>query len=341
MFNFRTLNRVFIISLILLFSFMNLRGWQPDTETRFEFHHPGMGSVFRIICYGNDQHHAEKIAQSAFAKLDSLNLIMSDYLPHSELMQLCKESGCGRYRKVSDELFNVLGISQEWSKKSNGDFDITIGALTKLWRRAGRKERVPEADQLKRSRELVDYQFVKLDSAEQKVLLEKEGMLLDLGGIAKGYAVDQLFMIMSQSGYDRCLVDGGGDIRVGDAPRFKKGWEIKLPGEVEDSIILMVNQSVATSGDLYRFVELNGIRYSHIIDPSTGYGVTIPRTVTVFAEDCTTADVTASILSVKGFSSGFEFLEKAPVEAAIIRENVNGKIRKYSYKRLAEEFEEK
>jgi len=228
----------------------------------------------------------------------------------------------------------VIQESIYWSEWSDGTFDITIGPYSQLWRRAGRKDLLPDSMQLQEAKALVGYQKIKLNRAERTVMLTKSGMQLDLGGIAKGYTVDKIYNHFKANGYTEVLVDGGGDIRVGKSPPGSEGWRIRIMnGNGLDSMAYLTNCAIATSGDLYRFTEIKGIRYSHIINPFTGYGITIPRTVTVIAPNCTEADVLASILSIMGAENGFELLKKSPEVSAFIVEIEKDeyKVIRYSY----------
>ncbi len=272
-----------------------------DAEiTRYEFEHPSMGSLFRVVVYANDSAGVSTLVKASFQELDSLNMIMSDYIPTSELMRLSRSSGAGEYVSVSEDLMEILKMSEYWYSWSAGLFDVTIGPITQLWRRAKRQGQLPKKQHFDGAMSSVGFKYLKIDD-EKGVLLEKPNMQLDLGGIAKGYAVDMIFESLRNNEYTQCLVDGAGDLRVGEAPPGKEGWEIAINTYVgKDSTMFISNQAVATSGDFYRNLQIDGKSYSHIIDPFTGYGITAFRAVTVVAEDCTTADVLASIFSVAG-----------------------------------------
>jgi thiamine biosynthesis lipoprotein len=322
----------FLILSVLILHFSNVEAQVNHPPVRFEFSHSSMGTLFTIAGYGSDSLLAKETASAAFSLIDRFNLIMSDYNPESELMQLCRRSVSSNYIPVSDELFHVLQESLYWSKWSDGIFDISIGPYSQLWRRAGRKDLMPDSAEFQKAAALVGYQNIKLDPANQSVLLTKSGMQLDLGGIAKGYTVDKIFNLFRNNGFDTVLVDGGGDIRVGEAPLDSHGWKIRIMnGDGQDSIAFLSNCAIATSGDLYRFTEINGIRYSHIINPFTGYGITIPRTVTVLAHTCTEADVLASILSISGPEDGFKILQRRKEVSAFIMENEKDKKKMFRY----------
>src|SRR5207248_9222853 len=155
--------------------------------TRYEFTEPHMGTRVRIVLYAPGAATAGRAAKAAFARVAELNGIMSDYLPSSELMRLCAKAG-GPPVPVGPDLFAVLERAQEVARKSDGAFDVTVGPVVRLWRRARRTQRLPEPDQLAAARALVGYDKVILDPAAKTVRLTKPGMQLDLGGIAKGYA---------------------------------------------------------------------------------------------------------------------------------------------------------
>ncbi|MEQ9217177.1 MAG: FAD:protein FMN transferase [Cyclobacteriaceae bacterium] len=290
---------------ILLALFVTvIMGCSSDSQDaeikRYEFEHPSMGSLFRVVVYANDSARVSTLVEASFQELDSLNMIMSDYIPTSELMRLSRSSGTGKYVSVSEDLMEILKMSEYWYSWSAGLFDVTIGPITQLWRRAKRQGQLPKKQHFDGAMSSVGFKYLKIDD-EKGVLLEKTNMQLDLGGIAKGYAVDMIFESLRKNEYTQCLVDGAGDLRVGEAPPGKDGWEIAINTYVgKDSTMFISNQAVATSGDFYRNLQIDGKSYSHIIDPSTGYGITVSRAVTVFANDCTTADVLASVFSVAG-----------------------------------------
>ena len=310
------MNKPLLYGLISLFLVGCIPNWKTDEMQRFEFEHPSMGSLFRVVVYASDSIKAKAHVEESFQELDSLNLIMSDYIPNSELMQLSRSSGSGEYVKVSEHLNDILNLSQLWYDWSDGVFDVTIGPVTQLWRRAKRQGKLPEQKYFDRAMAAVSFDLVELDP-DQGVLLQESNMQLDLGGIAKGYAVDRIFENLRKNGYSRCLVDGAGDLRVGGAPPGKEGWEVAIQSYVgRDSVFTISNKAVATSGDFYRNLKINGKSYSHIIDPATGYGITTSRAVTVIANDCTTADVLASIFSIAGPYS--ELNDKIPDESDVI-----------------------
>jgi thiamine biosynthesis lipoprotein len=270
---------------------------------------------------------------------------MSDYDPHSELMQLCRTAGLGKPVHVSHDLLVVLSQSQALSKKSDGAFDVTVGPLVKLWRKARRTRQFPVPDELAAARELVGFRNLRVDEQAGAVELTKPGMLLDLGGIAVGYAVDEALAVLKTRGIASALIDGSGDIGVSDAPPGQAGWRIgiaPLDADKEPSrYLILKNAAVTTSGDAFQFVEFDGKRYSHIVNPHTGLGLVDHSSVTVIAGNCTIADSYTKAVSVLGPQRGLKLIDETPGAAAIVVRAPQGKVESFESKRLGDyHFEE-
>ncbi|MBW3541640.1 MAG: FAD:protein FMN transferase [Planctomycetes bacterium] len=289
---------------------------------RFEYVQRQMGVPFGISLYASSEADANAAAKAAFARVKQLNRLLSDYEPDSELMRLGRTSGPGKPVPVSDELFFMLRKSQELSRRSDGAFDVTVGTLVKLWRKARRTGKAPDPATLAEARSRVGWEFVRLDPEKQTVELLKPGMQLDLGGIAKGYAGDEVLRVLKEQGIERAMIDAGGDIVVGEPPPGKEGWRIGIAplaaDEEPSEYLILKNAAVATSGDAFQYVELEGIRYSHILDPKTGLGLTKRSSVTVIALDGATADSLASAISVLGPKRGLKLIEQYENAAALI-----------------------
>ncbi|HEY2931837.1 MAG TPA: FAD:protein FMN transferase [Acidobacteriota bacterium] len=277
---------------------------RSDLIKRYEFSEPHMGTLFRIVIYSQDPSAAAVSARAAFQRIAELDRMLSDYRYDSELMILSRRAGSGKV-VVSDDLFSVLEQAQMWARKTNGAFDVTVGPAVRLWRRARQTGELPAPEDLARARSLIGYQNIELEHSKRMVSLLKPGMQLDLGGIAKGYAADQALKTVKSRGHSSVLIAAGGDIAVADAPPGLKGWTVAVaaadqPGSNPTRRILLANAAVSTSGDAEQFIEIGGERYSHIVDPHTGIGVTGQSTATVVASDATTSDALATGLSVLG-----------------------------------------
>jgi len=288
---------------------------------RFAFAENHMGTRFRLVFYAPDEAAANRAAQAAFARIAELDGIMSDYKPTSELMQLCKKSG-GAAVPVGADLFAVLEKSQALARKTDGAFDVTLGPLTKLWRQTRRTQLLPDQETLAKAKELVGFDKVELDPKAGTVRLKKAGMQLDLGGIAKGYAADQVLLLLKKHGIDRALVAAGGDIAVGAPPPDAAAWKIGIEpldeGKEPGRFIYLKNAAVSTSGDAEQFVEIAGQRYSHILDPKTGLGLVGRMSVTVIAPNGTMADSLTKPVCVLGPDQGLKLIEETDGAACLI-----------------------
>ncbi|HKS36166.1 MAG TPA: FAD:protein FMN transferase [Verrucomicrobiae bacterium] len=290
---------------------------------RHEFSEPQMGVPFRIVLYAADQEKATSSARAAFDRIRQLNDILSDYDDNSELSRLSKTSGQGRVIKVSDDLWRVLIQARKISEQSDGSFDVTVGPFVNLWRRARRVKSLPDPFVLAETRKAVGYGNLELVATGQTAKLLVPNMRLDLGGIAKGYAVDEALKVLRARGQSRALIAAAGDIAAGDPPPGKKGWRIEVapldvPNAPPARFVLLANRALSTSGDLFQHVEIDGVRYSHIVDPRSGIGLTDHSLVTVIARDGTTADALSTAVSVLGPKAGLKLIESTKGAAARI-----------------------
>jgi FAD:protein FMN transferase len=338
--------RVLLLGLILAPASSLCRGRQSLDLQRYEFQRPEMGVPFRIVLYARDQAEATNAAKAAFERVEQLNACMSDYDEDSELSQLSRSSGQGRAVHVSDDLWFVLQRAQELAQRSEGAFDITVGPFVNLWRRARRQHDLPDPGRLAQARQAVGYWHVQLDPKKQTVTLLVPNMRLDLGGIAKGYAVDQGLRTLRAHGVRQALVEGGGDLGVSDPPPGKNAWRIELSSldatnAPPERFVMLKNAFLSTSGDLYQRLEINGRRYSHIVDPRTGIGLTDHSIVNVIAPEGITADSLTKVVSVLGPAKGLRLIEQTPKAAARIICDPSGQIEVAESKRFARYYERK
>jgi thiamine biosynthesis lipoprotein len=225
-------------------------------------------------------------------------------------------------------LFIVLMAANSLSRRTDGAFDVTVGPLTKLWRRARRRGEFPANDLLLEARAATGYRNLRLDAAAKSAELLVPNMRLDLGGIAKGYAADEALASMAALGVTRAIVNAGGDVVAGNAPPSETGWRIGVASLERDSspsrFLNIANCAVATSGDVWQFVEIDGVRYSHILDPRTGLGLTGRSSVTIVAPNGIAADSLASAVSVLGPRAGLKLVEEtAQTEALVLTAGVD------------------
>jgi thiamine biosynthesis lipoprotein len=298
---------------------------------RYEYTQTQMGMPFRLVLYAESQGYADRAATDAFNRIRQLNDVLSDYEFDSELSRLSRSAGSGQAVPLSPDLLKVLTASQAMAQLSDGAFDVTVGPAVSLWRKARRERRLPDPIRIETARKAMGWQFLELDAAGATALLRAPGMRLDLGGIAKGYALDEALKALARHGVRSALISGGGDMAVSAPPPGKPGWRIELaPLDVTNAPparhVLLRHAALATSGDLFQRLEIEGRRYSHIIDPRTGVGLTDHSLVTVIAPDGMTADALSTAVSVLGPQKGGELIESIPGAAATISRQMGGRI---------------
>lgn len=299
-------------------------GQPPAAPSRFEFESKHMGTTFRIVLYAADAKVGKAAADAGFARVAALDQCMSDYKRDSELMKLCAafRSDVGPPVPVSNDLFAVLWQARELSRVSDGAFDVTVGPVVQLWRHARRTQQLPDKEELAAALRKVGWRNVELDPERKTVRLLVPGMQLDLGGIAKGYAADAVLALLRQRfGITRALVAAAGDITCGDPPPGRTHWEVDIApiarGQ-QPRHLRLANAAVSTSGDLEQFVEIGGVRYSHVVDPRTGLGTTGRRSVTVIAPTGVTADSMTKAVMLMPAGRGLELVETTPGAAAYV-----------------------
>lgn len=275
-----------------------------------------MGVTTRIVLYAEREDAARNAAARAFERIAALEQVMSDYRPDSELSRLAMRPP-GEPVALSDDLFGVLARAQRLAVETDGAFDVTVGPLVRQWREARRSGRLPDEGGGERegtARGHVGWRLVGLDEPARTATLGAEGMSLDLGGIGKGYAAQEAVNLLRREGMTRCLVALAGDIVVGDAPidaetgRPARGWRIDVRSGLEGAAsdgpgggrLVLVNAAVSTSGSTEQFVEIDGARYAHIMDPRAGLGLTRGCAVTVVAKEGAWADALGTALCVLG-----------------------------------------
>jgi thiamine biosynthesis lipoprotein len=309
---------------------------------RFEFSEPHMGTLFSITMYAPDEVSARGGAEEAFARVAELDRIMTDYDPSSELMRLCAHPA-GEAVRVSEDLFDVMRESQRVAKETGGAFDITVGPYVRAWREARKSGKLPSGEELAAMKSRVGYEKLRLDERGRTVTMLAPGMKLDLGGIGKGWAADAALKVLRKRGITRALVAASGDIAIGDAPPDKVGWKVGIaamdgmPDQVSRMVVLS-NAGISTSGDTEQFVEINGMKYSHIVDPVTGLGLTNRVQVTIIGPNATVTDGLDTPLGVMGVKRGIEFVDARPELAAVFVEAEGTMKRMEISKRFKERF---
>jgi len=269
---------------------------------RFQFLQNKMGSPFGIILYCSDSAQAAKLSSQCFALVDSLNNIFSDYSSLSEVGKLASLQS-NQEENISDELFQMILASKQAWIKSSKTFDVTIGAITQLWRKAKNEKRFPSPTEIVKAQQSTGFSNLIINEKTRTISFKIRGISFDFGGIVPGYAAQKVIEFLKSQNVTMALADASGDIVVSDAPPGKSGWTVGInvpesENDLWDRKLQLKNCAVSTSGDVYRYTIHNGTKYSHIIDPRTGYGVTSQRNVTVIAKEGGSADWLATACSI-------------------------------------------
>ena len=289
----------FLIVLGLLGLRLAVPATASDPIRLYEHTQVHLGLPVRVAVYTANERAAGEAARAAFDRIAALDRMMSDYRPDSELRGL----RAGKWIAVSNELFHTIALGREIAELTDGAFDPSIGPFVALWREARNAGRLPSRARLDAARARTGWRRIQLDTRRRRIRLAVPGMQLDLGGIAKGYILQEALGTVRARGIARTLIEAGGDIVVGDAPPGTDGWRIDAPGAdpgFAERARRLTNAAIATSGATAQFVEIGGRRYSHVIDPRTGLGATNPYIARVIAPDGARADALATALAVLG-----------------------------------------
>ena len=285
-----------------------------------------MGTFARIVAVAVDSNTADRCIEAGFEQLELVDNLMSDYKAQSELSRV-NERAFKKAVKVGEPLFAVLQKSLEFSRATDGAFDVTVGPLVDLFRSAEEKGIAPSQEQIAQAGFKVGFEKLKLDERKRTVKFAVDGMRLDLGAIAKGYAIDKAVEAMQNSGATGGMVDVGGDIRCfGAPPPGKDKWLIGLqdPGRAEGLVnsrfllvLKLADAAIATSGDYRRFALIDGKKYSHIIDTDTDSSSSGLSSVTIITKNAVDADALATAVNVLGVEKGLALIETRPETEAI------------------------
>lgn len=285
----------------------------------YDFSFPAMGSTMSFSAYSSSEVRVTQAFEEARSEVERLSAMMTDYVPTSELSRL---HGSSQEQRLSDDLFRVLSAAEDWYRISDGGFDVSIGSLTRMWRSARKHDKIPEASEVKQACEHAGWQHVRLDRSARTLRIDDPDVRLDLGGIAVGYIVDRAYEVLLRHGMDRCLINAGGDIRCGRSPPQRPGWKIEVASLKRSGPafrrVYLSNAAITTSGDLWQYIEIDGIRRSHIVDPRTGYGIPGPTSLTLVATTCLEADAGATALCLMSTNERTKLLSEHP-DWAILR----------------------
>ena len=304
---------------LLFFLLTGLLAPQENDLQRYKSTRPLMGVEFSIIVYAENEEIAKQAIDDAFEEIAAIDQSLSDYRPQSEINLLCESAPHESPVKVSEVFFETCQLAGRIHQESDGAFDVTIGPASKLWRSARKNKRLPTTEEIQQAKSKIDFAQLELTSDQDQhfASIPQTGMQLDFGGIAKGLAADKAMQAIKKRGIESALINASGDILVSAPPPGKDGWTVQIPSANQNQTITISNSAVATSGDVYQFLEVDGVRYSHIINPKTANAITESRIVTVIHREGACADAYASAISVMG-QEGLSLASEGAFAAQII-----------------------
>jgi len=279
-----------LFTALLLRPAAGLSAGQPELK-RYEGSVDAMGGAFTIVAYGDDAARLETSVAAALEEARRLDDLLSNYRPESEWSRVNQLAGKQPVR-ISQELFDLLSACVEYSRESEGAFDITVGPLMKVWGFYKGTGHLPHRAEVRGALDRVGWRNIRLDSAARTVHFARPGVEIDPGGIGKGYAVDRLAAILERQGVRRALISAASSsIYAIGAPPHERGWRIGIKDPKDHlktvATVWLRDQSMSTSGNYEKFFYAEGKMYSHIMDPRTGYpsmgtlsvSVITPRTI--------------------------------------------------------------
>ena len=318
------LNRGFFILLSYFFIDGNINGKENRLHT---FSHPCMGTIFKVSIHSEkSRNKVEDIVQGSFKIADEMDDRFSDYSAESEVSKFNKQGSHIPF-KISSELLELLTISQSLYHKTNASFEPAAGALTQLWRLSRKTKRLPEQKTLSLAIKASSFASLIIDR-KKKTLTKKDHLTrLDFGGIAKGYTADKMLNYLQEHDLKSCSISAGGDVIVGNPPPGRLYWIIRInpfgDSNSETMRVKLSNAAVSTSGNVEQFIQIGGKKYSHIINPKNGLGLTTNHAAVVISNKGSMSDALATSISILG-KSGLKILNHFPnTEAAIIDLNNN------------------
>jgi thiamine biosynthesis lipoprotein len=283
---------------------------------------PLMGTLVECEAIHPDLSVARRLVRVGLERMIEVDLLMSSFRPDSEIGRINAAAGQETV-SVGHETFHVLAEAQRIGEMSGGAFDVTTHPLTRLWRAATGTGRLPSRREIDVAVSSVGFDRLSLDPRSRSVQLRDHGMGLDLGGIAKGYAVDLAAEALAQGGVGGGLVNGGGDLRVvGSAPQGG-AWRIGIRHPLVPSALLVSvlaqDEGIATSGNYFNFFEVGGTRYGHLLHPRTGRPADAPLSATVIATSTMQADGLATAAMIRGGEALAFIRQSAKVEGIVVR----------------------
>lgn len=283
-----------------------------------------LGSPFEVTVIAKDSIEGESYCNQAIEEVKRIENLISDWIPTTEISNVNKQAGIQPV-KVSEEVFNLVERSLQLSKLTDGAFDISYASMDKIWKFDGSMKQMPTNEDIKASVSKVGYQNVILDKTNSTIFLKNKGMKLGLGGIGQGYIADKIKELLQKEGCQSGVVNVSGDINTWGYQLDGKPWTIAIVNPMNKSKVFatfpLIDSAVETSGSYEKFVVFDGKRYTHIIDPRTGFPAFGLVSVSVFAKKTELADALATSIFVMGQEVGLNFINQLPgIECILIND---------------------
>ena len=272
-----------------------------------------LGSPFEITVVAKDTIQANEYIDSAVNEVKRIENLISDWIPTTQISEVNRNAGL-KPVKVDAEVFELVTRANKISKLTNGAFDISYASMDKIWKFDGSMKAMPTPEAIKKSVEKIGYQNIILNEVDNSIFLKLDGMKLGLGGIGQGYIADKVKAVLQSKGCTSGIVNVSGDINTWGKQIDGKLWTVGIINPMNKNKVFatfpLENSAVETSGSYEKFVIFNGIRYSHIIDPRTGYPATGIVSVSVFAKQTEIADALATGIFVLGVDVGLDLVNQ-------------------------------
>lgn len=305
----------------LVFLVLLLCSCSHGTENLYERSFYSMGSTVELKFYSPSEELFHRVVDACVKRTKEIDRLFSNYRDDSVLAEVNRNAGVAPV-SVPTEFLRLVRTSIKYSELTEGAFDITIGSLFELWGAETKAGRLPDRSRIRDALGCTGFRKIKINEVKSQIFLDGDCVRLDFGAIGKGYAVDEMVNIAKQNGIKRGLVNFGGNIYAMEPPAGKKFWDVgvRKPGSGSEVIskLDLVNKGVATSGDYERYFEHAGKRYSHIIDPRTGWPAEDVTSVVAVSKTATEADVLSTAVSVLGLRGAQEFARKYKPQGFLI-----------------------
>lgn len=286
-----------------------------------------LGSPFEITVVAKDSVQGNLFSDLAIAEVKRIENLISDWIPTSQISKVNQNAGISPI-KVDKEVFDLVERATKISKLTSGAFDISYASMDRIWKFDGSMKEMPTPEEIRKSVEKVGYQNIILNPKDTTIFLKNKGMKLGLGGIGQGYIADKIKVLLQEKGCSSGLVNVSGDINTWGKQPNGNLWTVGIVNPMNKNKVFATfpldDSAVETSGSYEKYVTFNGKRYSHIIDPRTGYPATGIISVSVFAKQTELADALATGIFVMGVEVGLDLVNQLKGIGCIIVDDKGG-----------------